>query len=118
MVPGKACVVTGWGALKSNGDLPDYLQEVHVNVALNDKCKFVYPNYVIDDSMLCAGKIRGGYDLCQGDSGGPMVCKDTVGTKWYLHGITSWGAGCGKPKQYGVYANVITLLPWIKNNII
>ena len=117
---GKVCVVTGFGAITEEGQLPDYMQEVRVNIAATAKCVALYQQLgiQIDNSMICAGKLRGKYDACQGDSGGPMVCKHDNPLKYYLHGVVSWGEGCGKAHQYGVYANVIPLLGWINQNAV
>ena len=70
---------------------------------------------LLDDSMLCAGLYRGVHDACQGDSGGPLVC--SYKNVKYLRGVVSWGDGCGEPKQFGVYANVIHFLDWIKQKL-
>ena len=106
--------------MDASGTLPTHLQEVHVNIPNATVCATLYQNlgYQLDDSMICAGKIKGKYDSCQGDSGGPLVCRHTVGVQYYLHGVVSWGIGCGVPKQYGVYANVIYFLDWITQNAV
>lgn len=39
--------------------------------------------------------------MCQGES------------RWYLVGLTSWGAGCGEKNKPGVYTKVSSLVPWI-----
>lgn len=51
----------------------------------------------------------------QGDSGGPLVCQGE--SRWYLMGITSWGAGCGEKNKPGVYTKVSSVLPWIYSNM-
>ena len=57
--------------------------------------------------MVCIGFIDGGKDSCRGDGGGPAVC-DGV-----LHGIVSWGDGCGKKYRPGVYTKVCEFNRWI-----
>ena len=121
LVQNKACIVTGFGSVDGKGTLPDYLQQVHVNVAKHSDCKTLFQQrgILVDESMICAGKLKGMYDSCPGDSGGPLVCRHSVGFDYYLHGVVSWGLeGCGIANQYGVYANVIYFLDWIKGNAV
>ena len=129
--PNQVCVVTGFGVVDEKGTSPKNLQQVHVNVAEQAYCADLYnqTGHEIDDSMICAGKIMGKYDSCQGDSGGPLVCRHDPPKKAnekkknfyrktkFLHGVVSWGIGCGQPKQYGVYANVTYFVPWINQVI-
>ena len=67
----------------------------------------------ITSNMLCASTARG-KGVCSGDSGGPLVCNQ--GDTWLQYGITSWGndKNCAHPDTPGVFANVVSLLPWIQ----
>ena len=114
LVTGKVCVATGFGDVDEQGTLPARMQEVRVNIADHAKCVDLYRPHNdvpdVDDSMICAGRLKGKYSTCTGDSGGPLVCKHEDPRTYYLHGITSWELGCAQPHQYGVYASVINLL--------
>jgi secreted trypsin-like serine protease len=56
-------------------------------------------------TMLCAGYPQGGTDTCQGDSGGPLFVSALDGTP-RLVGATSFGDGCARAGEPGIYARV------------
>ena len=76
-------------------------------------CREIYPGEV-HESMLCGGHLAGEKDACTGDSGGPYVCEHQ-NSIWKLEGIVSWGYGCGREDNPGVYTNVSHVREWIKN---
>jgi len=111
---GTPCVVTGWGLINERGGFPDKLQEVAVKLISRERCRQYSGYNHITDRMTCAGYESGGYDACAGDSGGPLVCRDGVNGPWVLYGIVSWGYGCARPGNPGVYAMVPALVDWVK----
>uniref|UniRef100_A0A672KFL6 Peptidase S1 domain-containing protein n=1 Tax=Sinocyclocheilus grahami TaxID=75366 RepID=A0A672KFL6_SINGR len=111
---GSECWTSGFGTTQEGADRASTsLMEVTVNIINTRLCNSsqVYRG-AITKNMICAGDMNGGRDSCQGDSGGPLVCKGD-NNRWYLAGITSWGAGCGQRQRPGVYSRVTSLLPWI-----
>ncbi|XP_041796071.1 transmembrane protease serine 13a [Chelmon rostratus] len=110
---GTKCWTSGFGTTEAGSDtVSKDLMEVTVDIISREVCNSpsVYGGSVTRN-MLCAGNLDGGRDSCQGDSGGPLVCQGE--SRWYLVGITSWGAGCGRRNKPGVYAKVSSVLPWI-----
>lgn len=53
----------------------------------------------------------------QGDSGGPLIYQDRISGRFQLHGITSWGDGCGEKGKPGVYTRVSAFSDWIQSEI-
>ncbi|KAK9530357.1 hypothetical protein VZT92_011863 [Zoarces viviparus] len=114
---GTECVISGWGVTETQKFGTNKLMDARVHLISQEKCKapHVYGDSP-DDSMLCAGYLKGGVDSCQGDSGGPLVCQRN-GTH-YVVGVVSWGDGCGLKNKPGVYANVGRFVDWITHHLL
>ncbi|XP_074897757.1 coagulation factor XI-like isoform X5 [Buteo buteo] len=93
------------------GRVEDILQKATVPLMSKEECQARYRKRRIGDKVICAGYDEGGRDACKGDSGGPLSCKHEE--VWYLVGITSWGEGCARPRQPGVYTKVAEYSDWI-----
>ena len=101
------------GPVEPDDVLTSRLMEVNVPIVGEAICRAAYPGAVIDHRTVCAGLQLGGKDSCQGDSGGPMVVRGSHG--WVQIGVVSWGKGCARPGQYGVYASVGAFSDWLEN---
>mmetsp|Transcript_12399 Transcript_12399/g.13720 ORF Transcript_12399/g.13720 Transcript_12399/m.13720 type:complete len:290 (+) Transcript_12399:1004-1873(+) len=114
---------TGWGAMSEGGAATNFLRWVDVPLTTNVECGRYYSQYNIDQTMICAGIIGpcNGQnqpkckDACQGDSGGPMAI-NPEGT-WIQVGVVSWGIGCARPDNFGVYGRVSYANKWISDTI-
>ncbi|GAA2780240.1 serine protease [Saccharopolyspora taberi] len=100
--PGTPSTVLGWGRTAENGQQSNELLKADVQVLADQDCSTPYGEQYKPDTMTCAGVPNGGVDACQGDSGGPLVAGDK------LIGIVSWGNGCARPGNPGVYTRVAT----------
>jgi secreted trypsin-like serine protease len=95
--------VAGWGAAVEGGGQQRFLLKADVPFIDDDQCAVAYGNDLIPAEEICAGNWDdGGVDTCQGDSGGPMFRRD-ANNAWVQVGITSWGLGCARPENPGVY---------------
>lgn len=99
--------VAGWGATREGGPQSRYLMKANVPFIDDAQCAQAYSQINnAPDEMICAGQwTTGGVDACQGDSAGPMFRRDATGA-WIQVGITSWGIGCARPRNPGVYGEV------------
>ncbi|KFV98888.1 Ovochymase-2, partial [Eurypyga helias] len=119
--PSRVCVVTGWGAHEEDREKGKKLHQLEVPLLVLDTCQSYYVNLPskVTQRMICAGfPLEEGKDSCTGDSGGPLVCPSEDNSGFYtLHGITSWGLGCGRKSYPGVYTNVGVFVDWIKQSV-
>ncbi len=105
--PGTMLRVAGWGSLNEDGSYPMRMYQVDIHLASATACQsgngLSTDDYAV---MLCAGFVdEGGKDSCQGDSGGPLWRTLAGGTRVQI-GIVSFGVGCARPGNPGVYARV------------
>ena len=96
------------------GAVTRLLMEVTTPIVTDSVCQGRYSAGMISTNVqICSG--GGNKGACQGDSGGPFVVADTtLGGRYTLAGLTSWGINCG---QGGVYTRVSAFRPWVEATI-
>ncbi len=104
--------VSGWGRRSENGPTSTLLRRLKVPRIPTQQC-VEESGVVLTKNMFCAGYIEGRQDSCKGDSGGPLVTQYKKTS--FLLGIVSWGKGCARPGNYGIYTRVSNYLEWIHN---
>jgi secreted trypsin-like serine protease len=99
--------VAGWGAATEGGGQQRYLLKAQVPFVTDAQCQQAYSELVPGEEICAGNWSAGGVDTCQGDSGGPMFRRDNANA-WVQVGIVSWGYGCARPQNPGVYSQVST----------
>jgi secreted trypsin-like serine protease len=99
--------VAGWGAATEGGGQQRYLLKAQVPFISDSQCQSAYSELVPNEEICAGNWTTGGVDTCQGDSGGPMFRRDN-NNAWIQVGIVSWGYGCARPQNPGVYSQVST----------
>ena len=108
--------VSGWGATSEGGPGSTILLMVDVPVVDTATCNEPASyDGAITDAMFCAGQREGGQDACQGDSGGPVV--GDIAGEIKLVGVVSWGHGCARRLQFGVYTRMTEVVDWASEQI-
>lgn len=108
---GERAMVAGWGQLSEfEANFEDNLKAVQVPIMDLVSCREAYFWTNVKDTEICAGYPQGGVDTCQGDAGSPLMVHDK------MVGLVSWGYGCARAGNPGVYTNVVMLRDWIVAN--
>jgi secreted trypsin-like serine protease len=109
---GDMVTAIGFGKTMENGQLPDELQEITVNVVNMKECNDgdSFDGLLDPLTQLCASSP--GKDSCQGDSGGPLL-----NSNGKLVAINSVGSGCARPNFPGVYTKVSAFQQWIEATV-
>lgn len=107
-------LVSGWGTTRENGRTSDKLMQLVVPHIETRTCQSYLGSNVHSD-VICAGYLNGGKDSCQGDSGGPLATRSNG--KWTLAGVVSWGYGCARAGNPGVYTNVASYMDFVNQYV-
>ncbi|CAG2055142.1 unnamed protein product [Timema podura] len=124
-----SCTVVGWGdtfarsltsrAMSQNKEAAsltrraqprhlDHFQKVKLPLLSTKKCQKAHgKKSIITGKTLCTYSSKG-KDACTGDSGGPLVCHGVQ------EGVVSWGMGCARQYEPGVFTRVDNYLNWIE----
>ncbi|XP_075251173.1 trypsin-2-like [Convolutriloba macropyga] len=110
---GEDTITMGWGYTYGTSD-DNKLNFAHVPVIPRETCRQRdWYSVAVNEHMVCAGYAEGMIDACQGDSGGPLAMQNSEGA-FELIGVVSWGSGCAKKHNPGVYTDVYDYIDWIR----
>ena len=113
--PGLCATVTGWGTTSEGGNASQSLRRADLPIIATAACNEAYPDQVTS-GHVCAGYEQGGVDSCQGDSGGPLIVRQGESNRYVQVGVVSWGYGCARPGNPGIYTRVSRYIGWIQSH--
>ncbi|XP_053674803.1 collagenase-like [Anopheles nili] len=105
-------VVSGWGLMKTGGEVAQELQYATLKVITNVECSKTFSPLVVRKSTVCA---RGDekQSPCNGDSGGPLVLADEK----TLVGVVSFGHALGCERGFpAAFSRVTSYRDWVKKH--
>uniref|UniRef100_A0A182QHQ5 Peptidase S1 domain-containing protein n=1 Tax=Anopheles farauti TaxID=69004 RepID=A0A182QHQ5_9DIPT len=109
------CYVTGWGGSPKNNREQSIQQYSKLSIVNREQCETLLQTlpslgrkFKLHQSFMCAANNE--TDVCKGSGGSPLVC-ERDGHYW-LHGIVSWGIGCGDGIP-AILTDVVNLSEWI-----
>ncbi|CAB3364849.1 Hypothetical predicted protein [Cloeon dipterum] len=114
--PARSGQIAGWGRVVEKGKGSGKILKVEIPILSQQQCRNMKlrPSRITDD-MLCAGEVN--KDSCQGDSGGPLIVQNSQTGKYEVHGVVSWGIGCGREGYPGIYTRVSRYMDWLKSKM-
>src|SRR5262249_24362162 len=70
---------------------------------------------VVNDNMICSGRVRTMRDTCTGDNGGPLFSK-SAHRQFTPRRLTTLGEGCRPSRQglYGIYPRAARYGSWVQ----
>jgi len=107
-------LVSGWGKTSEGGKKSEELRQLVMPNIPDPECTR-HLRWGGHGVTLCAGYLQGGKDSCQGDSGGPAASRRDG--KWTLDGVVSYGPGCARAGEYGMYSKVSSMMDWVLANV-
>ncbi|BES96191.1 serine protease [Nesidiocoris tenuis] len=110
--------IIGYGTTRENTNkAPCTILEAHVIEYTRAEClrTAVAPQIRNLPGVICAGLRNGSADSCQGDSGGPLMYQKKG--QFTLEGIVSFGNGCARRNNPGVYTSVAYYNNWIRSRL-
>ncbi|XP_070383860.1 trypsin-like isoform X2 [Dermacentor albipictus] len=116
---GREGMVSGWGLTAENGTASHALTYVFKRILSTKECKWFLglpeqKKALNKDNILCA--MMPGKGSCQGDSGGPLTVM-SMKRRSVQVGIVSYGKGCGRSNEPGIYVRVDNYMSWIRQRM-
>ncbi|XP_076303585.1 chymotrypsin-2-like isoform X3 [Lasioglossum baleicum] len=101
-------IITGWGRLSTDGEVPSTLQEIKLKVLPQEQCAAIWGVGVTESHICTFTRVDEG--VCNGDSGGALVVNGVQ------VGIVSYGMPCARGSP-DVYTRVYSYIPWIREQL-